>query len=119
MTLGDANCRAKQLNAQANQKSQEERIKKNQMTDLGRKKRNDSVLPIEFVHEFEKRFIRVRDSETENGKRKKSRALIVWGAAQRMVVSIQVEPSEWFFIPMKFMIIFLKPNMASDIFMLF
>ena len=38
------------------------------------KKRNDSVLPVEFVEEFENRFLKTRDAETRKSRRKTSHA---------------------------------------------
>ena len=67
MTFEDARCRVRQLNAQDFLKKQEEEIKRKQLEKSLNLIKQDSVLPIEFVAEFENRFIRVRDSETENG----------------------------------------------------
>ena len=60
-------------------------------------KRFVAVLPKEFVAEFEKRFIRVRDSEVDRGKRRASRGQQVWKAAQKMIVAIGIEPTDWFY----------------------
>jgi len=97
MTLGEAKTRAKQLNAQLDVKRQEEKLIKIQLKNQNFQKRFDSVLPEEFVAEFEKRFIRKRDSEVDSGKRRTSRAMQVWKAAQKMIVSIKVEPTDWYF----------------------
>lgn len=97
MTLTEAKTRAKQLNAQLDVKRKEEKLIKIQHKSQNFQKRFDSVLPDEFVAEFEKRFIRKRDSEVENGKRRTSRAMQVWKAAQKMIVSIEVEPTDWYF----------------------
>ena len=66
-------------------------------TGVQNAKRYDSVLPTEFVEEFEKRFIRTRDSETIKGLRKKSRAYSHWKAAQKVIVELQIDPSDWFY----------------------
>ncbi len=97
MTLDEARARASQLNTQDFLKRQEERIRKFQLDREENRKRFTSVLPEVFVDEFESRFIRVRDSETKNGKRRVSRATTIWQAAQRMIIGLQIEPSEWFY----------------------
>lgn len=97
MSLEDARVRAKQINAQRFLKEQEKRLYTQQKIEKAEKIKNEFCLPLEFVAEFEKRFIRVRDSETESGRRKKSRAHIVWRAAQKTIVAVQIEPSEWFY----------------------
>jgi hypothetical protein len=97
MTIEEAKVRAKQLNAQDYLRGQEERIKKIELQDAELRKRFDSVLPEEFVAEFEKRFIKARDSETIAGKRKTSRARVTWKAAQKLIVAVQIDPSEWFY----------------------
>jgi len=97
MTIEEAKVRAKQLNAQDYLKGQKERIKKLEMQDAELRKRYDSVLPEEFVAEFENRFIKTRDSETIAGKRKTSRARVTWKAAQKLIVVVQIDPSEWFY----------------------
>lgn len=95
MRISDARARARQLNAQANIKRQEERIKKIAEAEYERKLQNQATLPSEFVLEFEQRFIRQRDSETKEGRRRKSRAMGIWKAAQQMIATIHVDPSEW------------------------
>jgi len=97
MTLDEARARAKQLNAQLDVKRQEERIRVFEKAQKHNRKRYDSMLPEEFVAEFESRFIRKRDSQTEQGLRTKTRAYVTWRAAQRMIVAVNVEPSEWFY----------------------
>ena len=54
-------------------------------------------MPEEFVNEFEKRFMRNHDSEVDRGRRRTSRALLVWKAAQKMIVAIGIEPTDWFY----------------------
>lgn len=97
MTLEEARVRAKQLNAQLHIKRQEVRIRELEANRSAAQKRYDSMLPEEFVAEFESRFIRKRDSQTEQGLRKNTRAYITWRAAQRLIVAINTEPSEWFY----------------------
>ena len=74
MSFEDAKTRANQLNAQELVKRQEERIRKLEIDRNIARMEHGSVLPPEFVTEFEIRFIRKRDSETEQGKRRKSHA---------------------------------------------
>lgn len=97
MTLEEAKCRSKQLNAQEQIKRQEEQIKKFAKTQEKIRRRYEASLPSEFVAEFEKRFVRPRDSQTEQGLRKTTRSFVVWRAAQRMIMHVCVEPSEWFY----------------------
>jgi hypothetical protein len=97
MTIIDAACRAKQLNAQDYLKRQEERIKKDSIKNSKLRDRLNANLPAEFTLEFEQRFVRSRDSETTAGKRRLSRAQNLWRAASRMIIAIHHEPSDWFY----------------------
>ena len=97
MTLGEARVRARQLNRQLLTRQQEERLRIIEKTNQEKKERFSSVLPPEFVEEFERRFIRTRDNETEAGKRRHTRAHSLWKASQRMVVAIGKEPSDWYY----------------------
>ncbi|TNF28846.1 MAG: site-specific integrase [Deltaproteobacteria bacterium] len=97
MSVEEAKVRARQLNSQLDLKRQEERIIEIEKKNEKFQKRFDSYLPEEFVAEFEKRFIRKRDSEVDKGKRRTSRAMHIWKAAQKMIVSINVEPSDWYY----------------------
>lgn len=97
MTIEEARARAKQINAQDFLKGQEERIKKIEEEEDQLSKRRDAVLPIQFVEEFEKRFVKARDAQTLAGKRRKSRANYVWSSAKKMIYALQIEPSEWFY----------------------
>ena len=95
MSLDEARIRARQLNAQDFVKRQEERIQRIAIEENNNKKKYDSVLPIEFVEEFENRFLRTRDAETRKGRRKTSHARSKWKAAQKMIVALKIDPSEW------------------------
>lgn len=97
MTLGEARVRARQLNAQDFLKRQEERVRRIAIEEDNNKKKYDSVLPIEFVEEFEARFLKSRDAETRKGRRKTSHARSKWKAAQRMIVALKIDPSEWYY----------------------
>lgn len=93
MTAAEARCRARQLNSQLFVKRQEEQIKKVQTKRIETLKRHEAVLPEEFVAEFELRFVRSRDSDTDAGNRRRTRAFSLWQAAQRMIATVGVEPS--------------------------
>jgi hypothetical protein len=97
MTLDEAKVRARQLNAQDFVKRQEERIQRIAIEENNNKKKYDSVLPIEFVEEFESRYLRSRDSETRKGRRKTSHARSKWNAAKKMIVALKIDPSEWYY----------------------
>ncbi|MBI3294022.1 MAG: site-specific integrase [Deltaproteobacteria bacterium] len=97
MTLEEARSRAKQLNAQHHLKQQEEQLRKIEQDQDDTQRRYDAVLPSEFAAEFEIRFVRKRDSQTEQGLRKNTRAYVTWRAAQRLIVAINTDPSEWFY----------------------
>jgi hypothetical protein len=66
-------------------------------TQNNNKKKYDSVLPIEFVEEFESRFLRTRDAETRKGRRKTSHARSKWNAAKKMIEALKIDPSEWYY----------------------
>lgn len=97
LTFDEARGRAKQLNAQAHLKRQEERIRKHELDRTQLNQRLTAAIPDEFATEFELRFVRHRDSETATGKRITSRARVVWGATQRLIIALGVDPSEWFY----------------------
>lgn len=97
MNLLEAKVRARQLNTQLEIKKQEERLLKLKETNRNFQKRFDSVLPEEFVNEFEMRFMRKRDSEVDRGRRRTSRAILVWKAAQKLIVAIGIESTGWFY----------------------
>ena len=97
MTIEEAKVRARQLNAQDFVKRQEDRIQRIAIEENNNKKRYDSVLQIEFVEEFEKRLLRTRDAETRKGRRKTSHARSKWKAAQKMIVALKIDPSEWYY----------------------
>ena len=89
--------RARQLNAQDFVKRQEERIQRIVIEENNNKKKYDSVLPIEFVEEFESRYLRTGDSETRKGRRKTSHARSKWNAAKKMIGALKIAPSEWYY----------------------
>lgn len=112
MTIEEAKARSKQLNAQLLIKRQEERLKKIEEEQSANQLKYDSVLPSEFVAEFEQRFIRKRDSQVEKGLRKNTRAYTTWRAAQRLIVAIGSDPSDWFYETFKFYDYFYHQKMS-------
>lgn len=97
MKITEASARAKQINAQRWIKEQEKRIQVRLKAEREERRKRDASLPMEFVAEFESRFIRIRDSETASGRRRKSRAYGLWSAAQKMISAIPTDPSDWFY----------------------
>jgi len=98
MTVEEARARSKQLNAQLHLKRQEERLRKIEGERITFRLRNDSVLPDEFVAEFEERFIRARGVFTEaQRKRRSKQRYTTWRAAQKIIVLVGLEPTNWFF----------------------
>lgn len=98
MSIKEAKVRAKQLNAQGQMKRQEERAKKIQEKENHFHLRNLTMLPIEFVEEFEEQFIYRKSHFTEENKKQKSRRrAVTWKAAKRMITTLQIDPSEWFY----------------------
>ena len=97
MAIEDARIRARQLNSQALLKRQEERVRELELDRRNQILQNTATLPEEFVTEFELRFIRSRDSQTDQGRRKTSQSRIIWQAAQKLIIALQGDPSEWFY----------------------
>lgn len=97
MSIKEARVRARQLNSRLEIKRQEERFLKNSKQERMLQIKFSSVLPSEFVEEFEQRFIRKRDSEVDSGRRRSSRARTIWKAAQRLIVEINKDPSDWYY----------------------
>lgn len=52
------------------------------------------MLPEEFVFDFEKRFVRPHGHTT---KEKIRRRFLRWRAAQKMIVAVGLEPTDWFY----------------------
>jgi hypothetical protein len=98
MSFLEAQARARQLNSQLRLKRQEEQIKKIQDKKNVFQLRHESALPPEFVTEFEERFVHARGllSEVQRKRRNKQRHT-TWRAAQRMIVAVGIEPSQWFY----------------------
>jgi len=112
MTLEEARSRAKQLNDQHHLKRQEIQVKKIAEEQAKLTLRYDAVLPSEFAAEFENRFVRKRDSQTEQELRKNTRAYVTWRAAQRLIVAINTDPSEWFYHTDRFYDYFCSQKMS-------
>ncbi len=98
MSIEEAKTRARQLNSQILQKRQEERLKELETIRVQEQLRFDSVLPVEFVQEFEARFLQIRGNLNDTQlKSKRHRVYTLWRAAQKLIIAMQLEPSEWFF----------------------
>jgi hypothetical protein len=96
MNAAEAKVRAKQLSAQAEIKAQEERIRKSLEEEDKFKKRFDSILPEEFEAEFEKRFV-TRTYLSADREYGRNRALARWRAARKVIITINTEPSDWYY----------------------
>ncbi len=98
MSIIDARTRAKQLNTQLTLKRQEERIKKIQEKEKLFQLHHDSMLPDKFVAEFEERFVRPRGILNEKARCNRTiRRYVLWRAVQRLITTIGVEPTDWFY----------------------
>lgn len=98
MTIQEAQVRARQLNANLQLKRQELRIKCIQEKQNTFHLQNTASLPEEFVSEFEDRFIRPRkDLPIKKYKTRHHNRYTAWKAAQKIIVAIGIEPTNWFF----------------------
>jgi hypothetical protein len=98
MNFVEAQVRARQLNSQLSLKKQEEKIKVIQDQRKQFQIRYTSVLPDEFVSEFEARFIRARDILEESKKKTRNKnRFTTWRAAQKIIVKVGLDPSKWFY----------------------
>lgn len=96
MSVEEARSRAKQLNSQAFIRKQEQRFRKLQLEECDTQRKYAAFLPEEFKEEFELRFLRSRDSQTEKRLRRISRAHTIWRAAQQLIIHVKLDPTEWF-----------------------
>lgn len=100
MSILEARVRAKQLNLIENIKRQEERIKEIEQHNKELQERCYIKLPeeflLEFLLEFEKRFVTKAHLSSERSENK-NRALRVWRAAQKVILAIDYEPSDWYY----------------------
>jgi hypothetical protein len=83
MTWEEASVRAKQLNALEMVKRQERQIKALEQKDNENRLRYQSILPNEFVLEFEQRFIRKRSASRTDAPIMQSRGHAIWRAAKK------------------------------------
>lgn len=97
MSIEEARVRAKQLNAQQFLKEQERRVQLRKVEEEQSSRRYQSVLPTEFVDEFEARFLSSRDRFSKEGIKKRIRSHSIWKAAQRLIIELQIDPSDWFY----------------------
>ena len=98
MSLQDARVRGRQLNADLRLKQQELRLKQLRDKELKFQLLNAAALPEEFVSEFEERFVRPRNdlSKKEYKARHHSR-FTAWRTAQKIIVAVGVEPTNWLY----------------------
>ncbi len=98
MTLDEAKERARQLNLQLEMKRQEAFLLKTKIKNEEIRIKHSSVLPEEFVLEFERRFVIPRShSDETNYKRRKKQRYTHWKAAQKLIVFIGKDPLHWFY----------------------
>lgn len=97
MPIEDAKTRAKQLNSQLELKRQEEQLRNIEEEKQSLQLKYSSVLPASFVLEFEKVFVNRRILPNRPNKRTKTQRHVEWSTAQKMIVAIGIEPSEWFY----------------------
>ncbi|MDR3606239.1 MAG: hypothetical protein P4M08_02535 [Oligoflexia bacterium] len=96
MTYEEARARSKQLNSLELIKRQEKRLRLLRLEERELGQKYQAFLPEEFKAEFELRYLRSRDSQTERRLRRFTRAHILWRAVQKLIIHVKVEPSEWF-----------------------
>lgn len=103
MTVEDARVRAKQLNSQILLKQQEVRIKKFEEKQYQFKLHNDALLPDEFVAEFELKFVQAKKFLLPHQRKiRNQQRYKLWRSAQRMIVAVGHEPTDWLYFPDKF-----------------
>lgn len=113
MTIDEAHQRARQLNAQLQLKRQEEVIQKIKTKEAEFQLRNTSVLPEIFVAEFEQRFIHSKLTIPENKRKNRTtQRFTAWRAAQRIIVEIGIEPTNWFYHQDKFYELFFQKKFS-------
>lgn len=98
MNLNEAQVRTRQLNAQLQLRRQEERLKKVREKENAFRLRHEANLPEEFACEFETRFVIPRGIlSPEERRRCTKRHYTIWHATERMITTVGVDPSEWFY----------------------
>lgn len=97
MTAFECEVRARQLNSKIHLQQQEERLHRHFKETLELRMRSEAFMPKEFVEEFEMRFIHSRIDDSPLGRRRLKRRRVIWTAAQKMIIKLNVEPSEWFY----------------------
>jgi len=96
MTIDEAKARSRQLNIQKNLKEQEEKIRKIERNEKYLILKQDFKMPEEFVLEFEKRFI-TRTYLSNDRIKNTNRIKLRWRAAQKLIIAIESEPSDWYY----------------------
>lgn len=103
MSYEEAKARSKQINSQILLKQQEERLRVFEEKQKNFRLIHEAALCDEFVAEFEERFIRTRDvfPNTQRIQRTRQRQ-VTWRAAQKIIVAVGIEPTNWFYHPGQF-----------------
>lgn len=96
MTIEEARVRAKQINIEEHLKKQEERVRSYEMRYEENQKRFYAKVPDEFAFEFEKRFV-TKTFLSKDRNYDGNRAMRLWKAAQKVIIAINCEPSEWYY----------------------
>ena len=96
MKVNEARARAKQLNSLELIKRQENKLRQLRLEERETGRKYRAFLPEEFKEEFERRFLRRRDSQTDAKLRRFTRAHTLWRAVQKLIIHVKIEPSEWF-----------------------
>lgn len=60
-------------------------------------KRYDAVFPEPFLNEFERRFVQSVREEGPNTEERRKRARLVWSAAKKMIIAVQLDPADWYY----------------------
>lgn len=96
MTLDEARARAKLLNIKEHLKRQELSLIKKQEIEKKSQDKLQMTMPMEFLIEFEKRFIS-RTFLSEDRRANTNRVRLRWRAAQKLIMSIDSEPCDWYY----------------------
>jgi hypothetical protein len=96
MTLDEARARAKQLNIKEHLKRQELSLIKKQDIEKKSQDKFQMKMPMEFLIEFEKRFIS-RTFLSEDRRANINRVRLRWRAAQKLIMSIDSDPWDWYY----------------------
>ena len=88
MKVNEARARAKQLNSLELIKRQEKKLRQLRLEERETGRKYRAFLPEEFKEEFERRFLRRRDSQTDAKLRRFTRAHTLWRAVQKLIIHV-------------------------------